>query len=87
MVAVNHSQNPWNPLNDLLHPHLLLRSGVRLGSPAAGRRVDLAPAMTEPQDTESTAPPENPAKSLREWEAFFAKWGQGQKPVLTMEDF
>lgn len=35
--------------------------------------------MTDEQTTpEPTTPPENPAKSRREWEAFFAKWGSVQ---------
>lgn len=42
----------------------------------------------------STTPPENPARSVREWESFFARWGGATKAeqepaaaVLTQEDF
>lgn len=40
----------------------------------------------------STTPPENPARSVREWESFFARWGvaREQEPaaaVLTQADF
>lgn len=57
--------------------------------------------MTDSPETTDSCPPENPEKSLREWDAFFAKWGRVNDGVenpppseqkltqgaLTQEDF
>lgn len=46
--------------------------------------------MTDTPDTVSIVPPENPARSLRQWEAFFARWGREQedgKKEYTLDDF
>lgn len=55
--------------------------------------------MTDSPETPDSCPPENPEKSLREWDAFFARWGRvndrAEEPAkkaltpgaLTQEDF